>query len=87
MKIQFSPIFSFNLATTKDFILFTFNTQHGFFHRKYIKVSWAMPIIVWVLGGFEFQKLVEQKLLAIMKGNFSAVSVKRIREKPKTDPP
>jgi hypothetical protein len=35
----------------------------------------------------EFQKLVEQKLFAIMKGNFSALGVKRIRENPKNDPP
>jgi hypothetical protein len=35
----------------------------------------------------EFQKLVEQKLFAIMKGNFSALRDKRIREKPKNDPP
>jgi hypothetical protein len=37
----------------------------------------------------EFQKLVGQKLFAIKKGNFSAldVKVKRIREKPKNDPP
>jgi hypothetical protein len=34
----------------------------------------------------EFQKLVEQKLFAIMKGNFSALAVKRIREKSKNDP-
>jgi hypothetical protein len=33
----------------------------------------------------EFQKLVEQKLFAIMKGNFSALAVKRIREKSKND--
>jgi hypothetical protein len=31
----------------------------------------------------EFQKLVEQKLFAIMKGNFSAQAVKRIEEKSK----
>jgi hypothetical protein len=35
----------------------------------------------------EFQKLVEQKLFAIIKGNFSALSVRRIRETPKNDPP
>jgi hypothetical protein len=35
----------------------------------------------------EFQKLVEQKLFAIMKGNFSALAVNRIREKSKNDPP
>jgi phage portal protein BeeE len=35
----------------------------------------------------EFQKLVEQNLFAIMKGNFFALKVKRIREKPKNDPP
>jgi hypothetical protein len=29
----------------------------------------------------KLQKLVEQKLFAIMKGNFSALAVKRIREK------
>jgi hypothetical protein len=35
----------------------------------------------------EFQKLVEQKLFAIMKGNFSALAVKRIRVKSKNNPP
>jgi hypothetical protein len=30
---------------------------------------------------------VEQKLFAIMKGNFSALAVNRIREKSKNDPP
>jgi hypothetical protein len=31
--------------------------------------------------------LVEQKLFAIMKGDFSALAVKKIREKSKNDPP
>jgi hypothetical protein len=35
----------------------------------------------------EFQKLVEQKLFAIIKGNFFALAVKRIREKTKNQPP
>jgi hypothetical protein len=35
----------------------------------------------------EFQKLIEQKLFVIIKGNFSALAVKRIREKSKNAPP
>jgi hypothetical protein len=36
---------------------------------------------------FKLRALVEQKLFAIMEGNFSALRVKRIQEKSKNDPP
>jgi hypothetical protein len=46
MKIQFSPIFFYSTwQQLKISFCSLGNTQHGFSHRKYIKVSWAMPII------------------------------------------
>jgi hypothetical protein len=39
------------------------------------------------LAIFSVFQLVEQKMFAIMKGNFSALAVNRIREKLKNDPP
>jgi hypothetical protein len=46
------------------------------------------PVFLRFFGlSSEFQKLVEQKLFAIMEGNFSALSVKRIRENSKNEPP
>jgi hypothetical protein len=53
---------------------------------RFSPIFWTFKLRALILRP-EFQKLVEQKLFAIMKGNFSALGVKLNREKPKNDPP
>jgi adenylylsulfate kinase-like enzyme len=74
-----------------EFPIYFFGASMSYEHEKRKKLP-GQPVFLRFFGLSssgrpEFQKLVEQKLFAIMKGNFSALTVKRIREKSKNDPP